>query len=139
MTLPDYTQGTGFYDPGKTYPGYLQPQYPTMNITQPWAMNEYLYRNYATNDDPQSEYNRRLTEMGLGGTGSRAQAAQKMYGQFQSGYGQARLRSNFNLYFPEYLDQTDLQRTLQSGSFAEQGLDPRKYGQGKLRWAQRGY
>ena len=139
MALPDYSRGTGFYDPSKSYPGYLQPQYPIMDISQPGAFNETLYRNYATNEDPESEYARRLTEMGLGGSNSRARAAQNQYGNFKSGYEQARLRKNFNLYFPEYLDQTDIEKTLASQSFEQQGLDARRYGQGKYRWAQRGY
>ena len=137
MALPDYSPGGGFYDPTRTYTGYLQPQFPVQNIRSGGAFNEGFYRNYAT-DNPQAEYNRRLTEMGYGGTGSRARAAQQLFGQVQSGYEQAKIGSNVNLFFPEYLDQTELEKTIQQQSLEAQGLDPRRFGQKKYRWGLRG-
>lgn len=138
MALPDYT-AKGFYDPAYDYPGYLQPQYPRIDITQQSGLFPQMYRQVTT-DDPdfmRAEYQRRLTEMGLGGTGSRAKAAQGLYGQFAGGYKQAQLRKNFNLYFPEYLDQTEIDRVINSQSYEQQGLEPNQFGQGKYRWSMR--
>ena len=138
MALPDYSRG-GFYDPAKSYPGYLQPEYPQINWSTPGDLTDYIYRNATTNDPDlmRAEYNRRLTEMGLGGTGSRAKTAQGMFGQVVGGYQQAKIRKNANLYFPEFLDQTELDRVLNSMSYEEQGLDPNRFGQGKYRWSMR--
>jgi hypothetical protein len=138
MTLPDYSR-SGFYDPTKDYPGYLQPQYPTFNVAGPSPVMQQLYRSAAT-DDPdlaRAEFNRRLADLGLSGTGSRARAAQGLFGEAWGGYQQAKLRKNFNLFFPEYLDQTDLDRVIGSQSYEEQGLDPGRFGQGKYRWSMR--
>src|SRR5215218_3974269 len=139
MALPDYTRA-GFYDPSLDYPGYLQPQWPQINISSPTSPFGQQGYNTAINNDPdfmRAEFNRRLTDMGLGGTGSRARAAQQMFGQSVQGYNQAKIRKNFNLYYPEYLDQTDLNRVIGSQSYEEQGLDPNRFGQGKYRWSMR--
>jgi hypothetical protein len=138
MTLPDYSPTSGFYNPRKTYTGYLQPEYPVHNIADPGGMNPTLYRNYATGPGQQAEYERRLTEMGITGQGSKAKAARQLYGQAQSGYEQAKLRSNYNLFFPEYLDQVELDRIISSQSYDAQGLNPGRFGQRKYRWGMRG-
>lgn len=137
MTLPDYSGG-GFYDPQKSYTGYLQPQYPAHNISSgSGPMDDALFRSHTTDIDPRSEYLRRLSKMGLGGQGSRAKSFQGMYNDVASGYGQAKIGSNINLYFPEFLDQTDLQTQFDNMSYEQQGLDPGRFGQGKYRWGQR--
>jgi hypothetical protein len=126
--LPDYTRG-GFYDPGSSYRG----------VATPWqfgAGQQGLdYQQLGTQDD-QSAYYAKLSQLGLGGMGSRAQQAQNLLPMFRRGYGAARLTKNANLYFPEYLDQARIGDIINQQSFAQQGVDAGQY-QGRYRWSMR--
>lgn len=125
MALPDYSPG-GFYDPGSSYPGQN-------NAQMPPGMKNF----YGTGVDPQAEYMTRLQSMGLGGLGSRARVAQALFPRFQQGYNMAKLNKNFELFFPEYLDQTNIQKILGGMSYEAQGLDQGRFS-GRDRWAMRG-
>lgn len=122
MALPDYTHGTGFYDPSHYYSG----MYPGHAFTgQP-------YQSYGT-ENPDAAYYAKLTKMGLGGLGSRAVQAQQLLPQFRRGYAAAQLNSNVNLYFPEYLDQARIGDVFNNMSYEQQGLNPSSF-QGRYRW-----
>lgn len=124
--LPDYTNGSGFYQPGRPYTGVNSSQ--QLPQGQPYQI--------AGTQDQDAAYYAKLAQMGLGGLGSRATAAQRMLGQFQRGYGAARLNSNYNLYFPEYLDQARMGDMINRSSYEQQGLSPATY-QGRYRWSMR--
>lgn len=124
MALPDYSNG-GFYDPSNPYRGQNNAK-----------MIPAFYNAYGTDEDPQAVYNTRLTQMGLGGMGSRARTAQSLYKKFQEGYGQAKLNKNFELFFPEYLDTVNIDRVMGSMSHEAQGLDDGRYNQ-RYRWGMR--
>jgi hypothetical protein len=123
--LPDYTGGTGFYQPGRAYTG----------LNTPVQFGGQAYQQLGTQDDA-SAYYAKLSQMGLGGLGGRAQQAQGLLGQFRKGYGAARLASNANLYFPEYLDQARIGDIFNKLSYEQQGLTPSSY-QGRYRWQMR--
>lgn len=126
--LPDYNRG-GFYDPSQQYRGMV----PGSSGLNP---NSLAYQQYGTNEDPQGAYYAKATQLGYGGTGSRAQAFQGLYGMFQKGYGAARGRSNFELFFPEYLDQARIGDIFNRMSYEAQGLRPGQY-QSRYRWGMR--
>lgn len=134
MTLPNYNNGSGFYDPGKNYQSALSPQ-GGVNLQN---VSNTGYQAYGTNDNPQGVYLSYLAKRGLGGLGSRAQAAQGMYGQVQKGYQAAKADNNFELMFPEYLDQARVEDIFNSQSYDQQGLDMGRYGQRPYRWSMRG-
>jgi hypothetical protein len=123
--LPDYNKGSGFYDPGASYHGIITP------FTAQGMLGEI-----AGTQDQDAAYYAKLSELGLGGTGSRAQSAQRLLGQFQRGYGAAKLKKNFNLYFPEYLDQARIGDIINQQSYEQQGLNPTQF-QGRYRWSMR--
>lgn len=127
MALPDYSKGSGFYDPGNSYNGTNNGQL---------LSGSPLYNNYGTDIDPQAAYNTKLTQMGLGGMGTRARTAQSLYKKFQEGYGQAKLNKNFELFFPEYLDTVNINKVMGSMSHEAQGLDDNRYA-GRYRWGMR--
>lgn len=124
--LPDYSQG-GFYDPSHTYKGMTPGGGPLP------GQNSLPYQIWGTNENPQSAFYAKAVSLGYGGTGSRAQAFQGLYGQFQKGYGAAKGKSNFELYFPEYLDQARVNDIFNNMSYEQQGLNPTQY-QGRYRW-----
>jgi hypothetical protein len=126
MALPDYSGGNGFYDPTNPYIGQNNAPLPAGG-----------YNYYGTELDPQAVYNTKLTQMGMGGLGGRARTAQALFPKFQQGYGQAKLNKNFELFFPEYLDQVNIGRVMGSLSQEAQGLEPGRY-QGRYRWGMRG-
>jgi len=131
MALPDYSRGSGFYDPQSTYAGSRG----TLNVEQ---QIPGLYQSWGTDTNPQGVWEKMLAKRGLGGLGSRAQTARGMYNQSQAGYRGA-MANNFELMYPEYLDTVNLDKILASQSFEQQGLDSGRFGQGKYRWGQRGY
>jgi hypothetical protein len=124
--LPDYTNGSGFYNPGQVYTGV------NSRIQLPQGQPYQI----AGSQDQDSAYYAKLAQLGLGGVGSRAQSAQRLLGQFQRGYGAARLNSNFDLYFPEYLDQARIGDIINRQSYEQQGLNPTQF-QGRYRWGMR--
>ena len=126
MALPDYSNG-GFYDPSNPYKGSANFQIPA---------GSPLYNAYGTDQDARSVYNTRLTQLGLGGLGGRARTAQALFPKFQEGYGQAKLNKNFELFFPEYLDQVNIQRIMGGLSHEAQGLDDGRYSS-RYRWGMR--
>lgn len=127
MALPDYSRGSGFYNPGATYRTPAQGSMGSIEGTG-------LYPIYGTEEDPRSVFNKKLAKLGLMGTDQRSQAAQGLFEESQKGYGMAKL-SNMELMYPEYLDQVNLQKTIRSLSFEDQGIrsEPRGY-----RWGMRG-
>ena len=125
MALPDYSKGSGFYDPSNPYRGQNNaPMIPA------------FYNIYGTDEDPQAAYNTRLNAMGLGGLGGRARTAQALFPKFQQGYGMAKMNKNFELFFPEYLDQVNIQRIMGGLSHEAQGLDDGRYN-ARYRWGMR--
>ena len=129
MTLPNYSAG-GFYDPGKSYRnGYDQAfTFPQGGLAQ---------QIYGTEEAPQAAYMNRLQQLGLSGLGARARTAQGLFGQSQIGYQQALMNKNLNLWYPEFLDQTDVGKVVDSLSYESQGLDPQRFGGRKYRWGMR--
>lgn len=129
MTLPNYNSGSGFYNPGASYQGPAGSSFQLPSLA----------RNIAgTNDIPQGAYLSYLAKRGLGGFGSRARQAQQMFGQTKTAYDAATLDSNFNLWYPEFLDQSRVADTFNSMSYEAQGLDPQRFGQRKYQWSMRG-
>jgi hypothetical protein len=129
MALPDYSGGSGFYDPQATYNSVFGNTNVRTDIPG-------LYQTWGTDDNAEGVFQERLSALGLGGLGSRARTAQQLYGQAQAGYKTA-LTKNYNMMFPEYLDQTNLSDIFNNMSYEQQGLDPNRFGQGKYRWGQR--
>lgn len=124
MALPDYSTN-GFYDPTNPYTGVNTAKLPS-------GMANY----YGTDVDPRAAFETRLTQAGLGGTGSRARAAQGLFPRVQQGYGQAKMNKNFELFFPEYLDTLNMGRMMGSMSHDAQGLNDSQYS-GRYRWGMR--
>lgn len=135
MTLPNYNQGAGFYDPGKTYKGMMGGRTGSLTYQQ---VDPLLYQNYGTDQNPQGVYLAKLAKMGLGGFGSKARAAQGLYGEVAAGYNAAKAGSNAELFFPEYLDQTRVGDIFNSLSYGAQGMDTTRFGQRPYRWSMRG-
>jgi len=131
MTLPNYNGNSGFYDPGKNYTSIAG----QANFQD---VNPLLYQSYGTDSNPQGVFRAGLAKLGLGGLGSRARAAQGLYGQVQQGYNAAKAGSNAELFFPEYLDQARVGDIFNSLSYEQQGLDTGRYGQRSYRWSMRG-
>ena len=128
MALPDYSQGAGFYNPKRPYPG----QFGNLNVQ---TQMPGLYQTWGTEENPQGVWQQRLAQIGYGGLGARAKTAQGLYGAAQAGYKGAQT-SNYELMFPEYLDTVDLNRIVNNLSFEEQGLNPQRY-QDRYRWGMR--
>lgn len=129
MALPNYSSG-GFYDPKKSYQTSVGG-----NFRMPQGG---LAQNiYGTSEAPQAAYMNRLQQLGLAGTGARARTAQGLYGESQIGYQQALMNNNMEMFYPEFLDQTDVGGVLDKMSFESQGLDPQRFGQRKYRWGMR--
>lgn len=123
--LPDYSRG-GFYDPSHKYTGITPGGGPV------GTYNSMAYQHLG-DEDPQGIFYAKAVSEGYGGTGSRAQAFQSLYPMFQKGYGAARARSNYELFFPEYLDQAKVSDIFNNMSYEQQGLRPGRY-QNRYRW-----
>ena len=129
MALPDYSRGSGFYNPGASYQG----TFGNMNVQK---QIPGLYQTWGTEENPQGVWQQRLAKLGLGGTGARAKTAQGMYGESQAGYKAAQT-TNYELMYPEYLDTVEVDRILGNMSYNQQGLNPGQF-QDRYRWGQRG-
>lgn len=129
MALPDYSPG-GFYDPKKTYRGGT-----VAGFTFP--QGGLAQQIYGTEESPEAAYQNALQRFGLSGIGSRARRASSLFGESQLGFQQALMNDDVNMFYPEFLDQTNVGDVFNQQSFEGQGLNPGRFGQRKYRWGQR--
>jgi hypothetical protein len=89
------------------------------------------------NDNPEAYYYYVMNQKGLGGLDARSQMGQSMFRDAQRGYGAAKM-NNMALWWPEYLEQWDVNAALDQMSQSQMGIDVSNYGGGRDRWGMRG-
>lgn len=120
-----------FFDPNSNY-AQTGRQYGAL----PGGPGHSATNIYGTDVNPQGYYYAALNERGLGGLDARSQAAQGMYKDAALGYQAAKTR-NMELWFPEYLEQWDVNSVLDQMSEEQLGIDRSRF-TGRDRWGMRG-
>jgi len=122
-----YTQGTGYYDPNKSYGvwgnGSVQFDQTTLGD---------FYQNDV---NPEGAFTRWLAEKGYGGFDNRADFGRAQYGRLVNSYGAAKTK-NPDLKWTEFLPTIDLENVYQQFSPDQRNENPSNYA-GRMRWQQR--
>lgn len=133
VTAPVQSTQHPFFDPNSNYatPGGSQP------YQMPAGPGSTPQNIWGTNESPEGYYYGVMNQRGYGGMDARSQTAQGMYGDVARAYQAAKGFGNFNMWFPEFVQQWDPTQVIEGMSDEQLGIDTNRY-QTDYMWGLRG-
>lgn len=123
VTAPVTSSAHPFFDPNSNYAttGGSKP------YTMPGGPGSTPLNIWGTNESPEGYYYGAMNQRGYGGLDAKSQAVQSMYGDVARGYQAAKGFGNFEMWFPEFVNQWDPTSVIESMSEEQLGIDSNRY------------